>query len=180
MDRGRKRKIAEQLRQHEVAYPQIVGAMVRWLVAVPNRKAAKSHWADGAMSERKTLAFVLERKGELENAAARTRNTHLLSAPSLLAALFVLFSERDPEAAEAFFEQLASGAGLKGDDPILTVREALRPKRSTGRFISRDYWQHADWLIKAWNAKRRNQPLGQSFRTMRKDKTGAELLPEIV
>ena len=81
---------------------------------------------------------------------AASTNGHGLRYPRAVScALYTLFAEVDQEDAEAFFEKLASGAGLEEGDPIFALRRVIIQE------MSKQY--HFDNLvlsaltIKAWN-----------------------------
>jgi hypothetical protein len=73
----------------------------------------------------------------------------VLSA-SIGCATHCLFSRKDPQEADVFFDALRTGAGLKDKDPVLVLRDRLmRDKDSYTRLHPR---QIAQLVIKAWNA----------------------------
>lgn len=73
---------------------------------------------------------------------------------SLYSALYFLFSKVDEEDADAFFELLASGAGLEEGDPILVLRNTLLRLKQQLRGGQAEPNYVAALMIKAWNSWR--------------------------
>lgn len=74
--------------------------------------------------------------------------------PAILSWLYHEFSVRDAGLAARFYKALATGAGLSGDHPALTLRNKVNKMKS----VAVDGYEQAAWLIKAWNKLRRNEP----------------------
>lgn len=79
--------------------------------------------------------------------------------PSLFRALHWRTAQASREDAASFFQRLADGVGLVGDDPILRLREMLLAEITEKRRGKRPHWYKAAMALKAWNAYREGRPL---------------------
>ena len=91
---------------------------------------------------------------------------------SVVAAFHYLFSKRDPDAADAFFNKLISGQGLSNGDPAYILRERLIENMTAPIRLTEPAVRAL--LIKAWNAHYQ----GRRLRTLSQKRTDA--FPEIV
>ncbi len=94
------------------------------------------------------------------------------TAPSVIAFCHYLSSTRDPEGANRFFGQVASGEGLRKSDPAFALRkrliDAAQSRTTMPAYIL------AGYALKAWNAYRKNIPV----KLLRMD--DGETLPEVL
>lgn len=77
---------------------------------------------------------------------------------SVFAALYYIFTMKDPDIAESFLNKLQTGDNLSPDSPILHLRNRMvtkkkNPSHRTERFLI------AGYVIKSWNAYRQNKPM---------------------
>lgn len=86
---------------------------------------------------------------EWANIGAKLSRAGLVKSPTLAAIGFQLAKKNDTNA-KLFFSYLEDGAGLKGGDPILVLREKLRMESSAKNKSSREVI--AAYVIKTWNA----------------------------
>lgn len=69
---------------------------------------------------------------------------------SVLASVHYLFSSADPEKADDFFRRLSTGANLRADHPILTLRNtAIRWKTDN---YKPEIYEVMTFMIRVWNA----------------------------
>jgi hypothetical protein len=73
--------------------------------------------------------------------------------PSVAGFCHWLLRHRDSEAAEVFFDGLATGARLDPDDPVLLLRETVR-ERDPRTMVPDGY---ATLVVRAWNAWRKGE-----------------------
>ena len=85
--------------------------------------------------------------------------TPVWQPPSLFRALHWRLSQVHREDTAKFFDRLADGVGLVGDDPILRLREMLLADAVEKRRGARPHWYKAAMVLKAWNAYREGRPL---------------------
>lgn len=88
----------------------------------------------------------------LENCVADVGKFNPFGGPGIGGALKYLFSMVDSSAAHQFFDDMKSGAGLEADDPVLVARNAMMGESGSSRRFT---YVKAAFLIKAWNARRR-------------------------
>ena len=101
--------------------------------------------------------------------------------PSPGSALFILFAERDRDAAIKFFEDLATGAGLLPGDPVLVLREALMRARmlSTHKHkVAAE--QSVALVIRAWNHRRQNRAVTKNLKGLTEHADGRFERPAIL
>lgn len=98
-----------------------------------------------------------------------------LTSPRVMACCYYLFSAQNPELADHFFDQLASGAGLTKHDPVYLLRERLRTN-SAGK-AKLPLLEIVALFFKAWIAYRSFKPM----KCLRWNNSGAnpEKFPEI-
>ena len=70
-----------------------------------------------------------------------------------------LFSEKDDDLASQFFSQLCTGEDINRDMPVYSLRQRLI--RNRGEQAKLNQITIAAFTIKAWNATRKNEKLGQ-------------------
>lgn len=78
--------------------------------------------------------------------------------PSVAGALWIMFSRKDREAADKFFEDLGSGANLAERDPCLVLRERLLRNRVSKLKLPRT--EIVALTIRAWNHRREGHLTG--------------------
>jgi hypothetical protein len=83
----------------------------------------------------------------------------------ITAALHFIFSQKDHDQADVFFERLIDGVELASTNPIYQLRERLIKIRASHRVRAAEA-ERVALAIKAWNAHRENRPIQQlSWRT---------------
>jgi hypothetical protein len=172
IDGGRKRTIADAFALNGEANATLLASVVvmHWRyehrvligrVIFPSSKAAMLH---------------LEEHPGLRDAMRMGARTHdkVQCSISALGTAAYLFMQQDQDAAERFFETLATGTGLSAGDPIYRLRErfianrAARMKASAPELLA--------LTIKAWNFWRIGREISAS--TLMWRYRGGELFPE--
>lgn len=113
------------------------------------------------MSPFEMLGYVECHNGLYDAVRASSKVKHVLSQ-SVAAGCYYIFSVLDPEAAHAFFEGLATGAGLSKTNPILTVRNRLLALRTDRRAGSGYQKMIVAYLVQAFNYYRNKKTLSNS------------------
>jgi len=91
--------------------------------------------------------------------------------------LHYIFSQKNEEQADEFFEKLASGEGFKKKDPIRVLRDAFIRNRAKAGVHKKNRVYIIAIAIKAWNAFRQNRSLsGLSWRENNPD----EPMPKVI
>lgn len=75
----------------------------------------------------------------------------------MAAFLHYLFSQKDRDLADHFFNQLETGHNLEGTEPVYILRERLREVKSKGMRLNNP--AIITLAVKAWNATRENKPM---------------------
>lgn len=156
IDKGMKRQVADSLYvQGEVNTPMLAGA----IVAILNIR-------DGFPGEPKRRTDIEVEQFLAENpriresvrycCSSKIRPLKLIS-PSPLTAMHFLFSEKDPELANIFFDHLGHGGIFPEKSPPNILRERLI-QNATGVAKARTVTMMA-WCVKAWNCVRKDKPM---------------------
>lgn len=97
----------------------------------------------------------------------------------MLTAYHYAFASVDPDMADEFFDQLASGIGVNADTPVYTLRERFLAEQAKADGKKEQKYVLAAWLIKAWEATRRDETM--TLRQLRWTKSGprAENFPKV-
>lgn len=101
------------------------------------------------------LRELLSRHPNLDHSINVSAHTSRFLQPSLGATLHYLFSQKDPELADLFYNALAEGTGVMRDEPVYLLRERLIHDR-TGKGRLKASEVHA-LMVKAWNATRKGE-----------------------
>lgn len=121
--------------------------------------------ASAAIPDNDMIEGLLERHAKLVDSVAtvveirhQVRGLKGLFPQSLAAYLHYRFSQKDPEAATRFFEQLYTGEDLKKTNPVYRLREKFVADMASTTKLPRIY--KMVYAIKAWNATRNGGTLG--------------------
>jgi len=149
-DRGLPRNIADALRlRGEVDVNVLSGAITQAFVLLSPMPGDTRFWP----STREALAYLEANAGIRSSCRVGNRANEALRTPATTtAALHHIFSLIDADDADAFVDQLVTGAGLEAGSPILRLREIMLKENTVQRRMPRHRLQ-ALW-IKAWNAWR--------------------------
>jgi hypothetical protein len=159
IDTGRKRLPKDALVADGVTNAGASAAAVGIIITLQNNfKFGRTGVAIKITSE-ETSAFVADNPALATSATLGVnKNFRPLASAGVVTALHFLFSEKSKGQANEFFDKLMSGENLCGGNPILTLRERLIKNKTMGR-KSAPMYDIVTWIIKAWNAIRRNDDL---------------------
>lgn len=153
-DQGTKRTTRQVLAQMGERNPSALAAALRylWQWRTGYQIGDKSQDASPDVTD---LLDLLKKEPGLRGsvpAGTQLRRNAGLGSDGLGIVLSHLFTETDPDEADAFFDQLAHGTTLQPGDPILVLREALiRLGRGAGATKGIDVTYKAAIIVKAFN-----------------------------
>lgn len=127
------------------------------------QKIGKLDVRASAVTKETLLQFSMPYKARITGAlnfVERCKPKKLLSE-SILAAAYILFSDKDDVQAQAFCRDLCSGASLALQDPVLLLRERLTSNMASVAKMTRN--QIFFLLLKAWNKRR----AGEKVKTLK-------------
>jgi hypothetical protein len=124
MDTGQRRTFADLLRSKGETNAVALSAAVVWLWRIRTTRMVRSAGAAGGPGHAELLA-LFHRNKKIVSSVQFTAKCKPLVSNSYAGTLHYLFSEVDPEVAEAFFNGLAHGENLKQNDPLRRLRERL-------------------------------------------------------
>jgi hypothetical protein len=151
MDTGKVRSGADTLSAEGIKDANVVAAAVRTVLILMQESPhllVSNLQIEHAYSELTTI----------HQSVSKARPAHHILETGLGAGLHFVFAQRDARMADWFFERLADGSELRGDDPVLVLRERLRRKLEGRAKIPRTFKMAIS--IKAWNALRRGRKIG--------------------
>ncbi len=171
IDVGEKRRVSDFLKYKGEDNAKVLGAALRLVWTFEEGQLASNK----RYPSPKEILETLDRNRAITKFMSSTFTKSVKGMPgSLVAALRYLFGMHDDKKAEDFFEKLATGVGLKKEDPVRTLREKLLGAQGKQRI---GQYECAALTIKAWNAFLTGEELGMlRFRT---GKNG-EKFPQIV
>lgn len=173
LDIGHKRSLGEILRDRGEVNTASLASALRWLWMLKHEVilAANTSPTNGEMLE------LLELHPDIRNGRRYAASLRDFMGSGITAALHFVFSEKNADQADAFFERLVDGVELASTSPIYQLRERLIKIRASHRIRTAEA-ERVALAIKAWNAFRENRPLQQlSWRTKG---TAREELPTAV
>lgn len=159
-DKHRRRTIADDLSIADVQYPNESARIYRlWLdlkYTKPDRYVAFGLQTRFGWNSEEAIEWVTENEDDLAHIIERCRRAdakRALYPPSLMQTLYFRFYQIDPEAADAFMEDLI--CGCEGAGPIPKLREAMdQLLLEKVRGMRPPQYLFAALVIKAWNAVR--------------------------
>jgi hypothetical protein len=158
IDTGKPRSVADHLKIHGFDGDLLVAAAVRVI----------KDFQDGVYSERKermtpteTILFCDKNKGLFHSMDRITTTTGVFLPKSVAVGLHFVFSQYNPNRAEEFFAQLASGANLGAKNPVLTLRNRLIAMQSEGKRGSGTRRMYISFAVQAFNAFCAGKEVGQ-------------------
>lgn len=159
MDTGRKRSVSDMLSIGSVPNSTLVGAVARraWMWDQGNFRfaAAQNPSIREALETIETYPHI-HRSAEI---AARTAQSYRPTTGSVTGMAHHLFVQLDPSLTAEFFAQLAAGADLKDDHPVLSLRTRLANDRFNSKRVP--FHQGLGFYIRAWNARRAGESLSK-------------------
>lgn len=173
LDVGHKRGLGEILRDRGETNTASLASALRWLWMLKHEVvlAANTSPTNGEMLE------LLDANPEIRRGQKYAVNLREFMGSGITSALHFVFSQKNVEQADTFFERLIDGVELTSTSPIYHLRERFIKIRSSHRVRVAEA-ERVALTIKAWNAYREERPLQQlSWRTRG---TARELLPAAV
>jgi len=161
LDVGHKRGLSEILRDRGEINTASLASALRWLWMLKHEVvlAAKTSPTNGEMLE------LLEGSPGIRHGQKYAANLRDFMGSGITAALHFIFSQKDRDQADVFFERLIDGVELISTSPIYQLRERLIKIRASHRVRAAEA-ERVALAIKAWNAYRENRPIQQlSWRT---------------
>ncbi|MDT4947016.1 MAG: hypothetical protein QOH14_3749 [Pseudonocardiales bacterium] len=138
-----------------------LASALRWLWMLQHEVvlAARISPTNGEMLE------LLEANPGIRQGQKYAANLRDFMGSGITAALHFIFSQKDHDQADVFFERLIDGVELASTNPIYQLRERLIKIRASHRVRAAEA-ERVALAIKAWNAHRENRPIQQlSWRT---------------
>lgn len=159
MDTGRKRNTADKLSIEGVPNSTLVAAISAraWMWDRGNFRFAAAQ----RPSIREAVA-VLEQYPHIHRSAeigSRIVQSYRPTTGSITGTAHHLFVQIDPDLTAEFFTQLGTGANLKGDHPVLSLRTRLANDKYNVRKVP--FHQGLGFYIRAWNARRSGEDLSK-------------------
>lgn len=151
IDTGRKRRASDVLAVEGYTNTAALAGAVRWLTAYRNGVWSISN-IRLAPDE---IRLFLAAEPTLEDSVRVASLAKKILAPSPGTALHYMFCEKDRDAANTFFRDLADGSGLSPTDPVWVVRERLIKDKLEKSKLDVEELFHM--TLKAWNRRRSNQ-----------------------
>lgn len=154
LDIGRRRAMADVLRERGESNTIILASALRWLWMIENNVvlAANSSPSSGELLE------LLERRPNIRTSLKQVASIRQIMGSGIAAALHRTFADLDEDRADTFFARLIDGASLAVDSPILHLRERLLRTRASNRVRLAEA-ERVALSIKAWNAYRADKPM---------------------
>lgn len=160
MDSGVARSSADSLAIMGYPNAAVLSAALKWVV----RFERGTFYSNGVVDQGRVLkheeADAIEKHEDLIDSMHEGIRKNSVLTPSLGLFCHWMFAQKDREAADQFFDRLASGADLPEGHPILVLRNTLllNSKEKSGKFHAK--YKIAITII-AWNKLR----LGRTFRS---------------
>lgn len=152
-----KRQGADTLRVRGVKDCVTASAIVRLLLVYENSPAFSTNIATSPVE----VDEVWAANDDLPEAvlwAGRVKAVNSALKGSVAGACYFLFSRKDKEAADTFFEDLVSGANLAANDPVKTLRD-----RVLRRDCKLSHREQIAVIIKAWNCRREGKSVEKIY-----------------
>lgn len=161
LDVGHKRGLSEILRDRGETNTASLASALRWLWMLKHEVvlAANTSPTNGEMLE------LLEENPGIRHGQKYAASLREFMGSGIAAALHFVFSRKDIDKADTFFDRLIDGVELTSTSPIYHLRERLIKIRASHRVRAAEA-ERVALAIKAWNAYRENRPIQQlSWRT---------------
>lgn len=158
IDRGLRRTLADTLTLRGVTSARSMAATLVWIHRFDTGRPTTTQ-SDGYPSPTQLLALVEQHPNIRDSLRIEQliKQAPFRYPPSLAVALHYKMSAIDAEAADVFFDRLASGSELLSTDPILLLRNLLI--RNSSQRLRQPSYALAAYTIKAWKAWRAGRSL---------------------
>lgn len=163
IDIGKKRGAADIFAINGVKNSALMAAATRWVIAYEH-DAISGKGPDGKRGTMKTPGELYEVYLDHQGLQAScTAANHFHSArtapPAMMCALHYLCAQKNRQQADIFFDMVGTGFGFPTKTcPAWRLHRRLIDNLTGSEHI--DYPTMAAYTVKAWNATRRNQPVG--------------------
>jgi len=136
-------------------------AAARWIYGFKTKQAKhKAGTAGLQLMQDQLLQLVASYQPRLSESVSYCMKLRTVGFPAVFAALHYLISEHSPEEADAFIDDVASGANLDAGDPVLKLRERLLarkhsndPRHKVTSIVAMNL------VVRAWNARKEGRTL---------------------
>uniref|UniRef100_B0SYI2 ParB/Sulfiredoxin domain-containing protein n=1 Tax=Caulobacter sp. (strain K31) TaxID=366602 RepID=B0SYI2_CAUSK len=154
LDIGRRRSVADILRERGESHTMSLASSLRWLWMIKNEVilAANTSPTNGE------LLKLLEENPGIRRSLRHVSTIREIMGSGIAAALHYTFAIRDLDKANEFFSRLMDGVQLSDTSPIYHLRERLIRTRSSHRVRLAEA-ERVALAIKAWNAFRQGRPM---------------------
>lgn len=154
LDIGRRRSVADILRERGESHTIILASALRWLWMIQNEVilAANSSPTHGE------LMNLLKEHPDLRQSLRHVAHIREIMGSGIAAGLHYTFSRRDPAQSNEFFSRLIDGVQLSESSPIYHLRERLIRTRGSHR-VRLAEGERVALTIKAWNSFREGRPM---------------------
>lgn len=173
IDTGRGRTFSDNLGINGELHSRTLGSAVKFLYLWKHGKTL-NNTSGGKIPSMAEMYEVLGenpkiRKG-VDSIMTRHKGVRLYGSNALFSTLYYLFSKKDHDSAELFFEYFGSGDGLGVANPIFSLREKLTKERLNNTHTRVGSWWVGAMTIKAWNAMRTSSTCkGLRFNPVKED-----------
>jgi hypothetical protein len=154
LDIGRRRSVADILRERGESHTIILASSLRWLWMIRNEVvlAANISPTNGELLQ------LLEENPEIRQSLRHVAAIREIMGSGIATALHFTFATRDASQANEFFSRLMDGVQLSDTSPIYHLRERLIRTRASHRVRLAEA-ERVALSIKAWNAFRQGRPM---------------------
>ncbi len=175
-DRGKPRSFGDALRRNgEKHYKELASALTLLHIY---RRGTVQYGGGSSLAlicQTQDILELLDENPGLRESAQKIVGARVILSASIAMFLHYVFSEKNAEQADVFFEKLGSGEGFKKKDPIRVLRDRLAFNKVEAVKMERKY--KIAIIIKAWNVFRQNGELTRL--TWRGPKKPKEVYPVI-
>jgi hypothetical protein len=154
LDIGRRRSVADILRERGESHTIVLASSLRWLWMIQNEVvlAANSSPTNGE------LLNLLEQHPSIRQSLRHVAAIREIMGSGIATALHYTFAAKDQILANEFFSRLVDGVQLSDTSPIYHLRERLIRTRSSHRVRLAEA-ERVALAIKAWNSFRQGRPM---------------------
>lgn len=179
IDQGMHRTFGQLLEMNGYDYANYIATAVEWVYKMTNDYERSQPSAAKATVPQLLDVFNEHPKviNSFDPAYAAWSTTRV--DRSMLIAYHYAFASVDPEAADLFFEQLATGIGVAADSPVYSLREKYLGEQAKADGKKEQKYVLAAWLVKAWEASRRGESLTKAQLRWVKSGPRAEGFPKV-
>ncbi len=123
--KGKPRSIGDVLRMDGEIKATTLASGMAWMIALKGGFVTETGKKAFLSPDAQQVQSELSKNPEMRESVTKAQRCSHIFAASPLSALHYLFSRKDPELADEFLVQLATGEGLSSSNPILFLRSKL-------------------------------------------------------